>query len=273
MDLKFKEDFIALWRRFFNDTELPLAFYYTNEEGPAELAKSGSVPRCVIAAISLAREGRALCFDVESVGCFGGKRYLGFREEVSRDFEYFLSCGIPGKLEGERYKKTPEIVARSVKLAPPFKAPARFIVFKRWDLLEESDEPDVVIFFAVPDVLSGLFTLAGFDEAEPNIVFTPFGSGCSSIVQYPYLERVSTHPRAVIGLFDVSARPYIPSSTLSFSVPMPKFERMVQNMEEGFLVTNSWKSVQKRIEVRKANPDRVVTKSAQNDVKGHISKR
>lgn len=26
------------------------------------------------------------------------------------NFEYFLSCGIPGKLEGERYKKTPELV-------------------------------------------------------------------------------------------------------------------------------------------------------------------
>jgi len=25
-------------------------------------------------------------------------------------FEYFLSCGIPGKLEGERYKKSPELV-------------------------------------------------------------------------------------------------------------------------------------------------------------------
>jgi uncharacterized protein (DUF169 family) len=248
MDLKFKEDFIALWRRFFNDAELPLASYYTNEERQAELVKPGSVPRCVIAAISLAREGKTLCFDAESIGCFGGKRYLGFREDTRPDFEYFLSCGIPGKLEGERYKKTPEIVARSVKLAPSFKAPARFIVFKRWDLLEESDEPEVVIFFAVPDVLSGLFTLAGFDEIEPNIVFTPFGSGCSSIVQYPYLEKASTRPRAVIGLFDVSARPYVSKSTLSFSVPMPKFERMVQNMEESFLTTNSWKKVRKRIQ-------------------------
>jgi uncharacterized protein (DUF169 family) len=248
MDISFKQNFIVLWKRFFGEAELPIAFYYTNEEGHAELVKPESVHRCVIAALQLVREGRALCFDAESIGCFGGRRYLGFRETVRPDFEYFLSCGIPGKVEGERYKKTPEIAAESVKLAPSFKAPARFAVFKRWDLLNESDEPDVVVFFARPDVLSGLFTLANFDETEPNGVFTPFGSGCSSIVQYPFLEKDAVRPRAVIGLFDVSARPFVPENTLSFSVPMRKFERMVQNMRESFLTTNSWKAVQKRVE-------------------------
>jgi uncharacterized protein (DUF169 family) len=247
MDIKFKENFIVFWKRFFDEAELPIAFYYTDEKGHAELVKPGSVHRCVIAALSLVRKGRALCFDAESIGCSGGRRYLGFSEKMRPDFEYFLSCGIPGKVEGERYKKTPELVAQSVKLLPSFKAPAKFIVFKRWDLLDESDEPDIVIFFACPDVLSGLFTLAGFDEAEPNIVFTPFGSGCSSIVQYPFLEKDSAHPRAVIGLFDVTVRPFVSENTLSFSVPMRKFERMVQNMEESFLTTNSWKIVQKRI--------------------------
>jgi len=247
MDIKFKEDFMVLWKRFFGEADLPIAFYYTDEEGHAELVKPGTVGRCVIAALSLVREGRALCFDAESIGCLGGQRYLGFCE-TEPDIEYFLSCGIPGRVEGERYKKTPEIAAEAVKLEPSFKAPARFIVFKRWDSLNESDEPEVVIFFARPDVLSGLFTLANFEETEPNEVFTPWGSGCSSIVQYPFLEKDSVRPRAVIGLFDVSARRHIPENTLSFSVTMRKFERMVRNMEESFLTTNSWKAVQKRIQ-------------------------
>ena len=93
-----------------------------------------------------------MCFDVNSVGCFGGKRYLGFSAEIMPQFEYFLSCGIPGELEGERYKKSPDLVKEVMKNTPSFKAPARFIVFKRWDKLEESDEPSVVIFFAKPDV-------------------------------------------------------------------------------------------------------------------------
>jgi uncharacterized protein (DUF169 family) len=248
MDISFRQDFMVLWKRFFGDAELPIAFYYTNKEGRAELVKPRTVHRCVIAALQLIREGRALCFDAESIGCLGGRRYLGFNEALRPDFEYFLSCGIPGKVEGERYKKTPDIAAKSVKLASSFRAPAKFIVFKRWDSLNGSDEPDVVVFFAQSDVLSGLFTLANFDETEPNAVFTPFGSGCSSIVQYPFLEKDADRPRAVIGLFDVSARPFVPKNTLSFSVPMSKFERMVQNMEKSFLITNSWKKLQERIQ-------------------------
>jgi uncharacterized protein (DUF169 family) len=250
MDMKFVEKFSSLWRKYFNDAELPVTFYYTDEEEHAELAKRGSVPRCVIGAIAKVREGSSFSFDVESIGCFGGRRYLGFTTHIRDDFEYFLSCGIPGKVRGERYKKSPELVKEAMSLAPSFKAPARFAVFKRWDMLEKSDNPEVVIFFAQPDVLSGLFTLSNFDEAEPNGVFVPFGSGCSSIIQYPYLEKNSPRPRGVIGMFDLSARPYVPSNALTFSVPMNKFARMIDNMEESFLITDTWKAIQKRIKSR-----------------------
>jgi len=167
MDAAVKEKFLTLWKKFFNDAELPITFYYTDEEGHAEAVKPGSVPRCIIGALAEVRNGQSLCFDVDAVGCPGGKRYLGFAEEIMPDFEYFLSCGIPGKLEGERYKKSPEMVKEYMKRhMPVMKAPGRFIVFKGWDRLEEADRPEVVIFFAKSDVLSGLFTLASFDETE-----------------------------------------------------------------------------------------------------------
>jgi hydrogenase assembly chaperone HypC/HupF len=86
------------------------------------------------------------------------------------------------------------------------------------------------------------------EEAEQNQAIAPFGSGCSTIVQYPYLERSSNHPRAVIGMFDISARPFVHRNTLTFSVPMNKFVMMTENMEESFLITQSWAKVQKRIE-------------------------
>ncbi len=253
MDMQLKENFISLWKKYFDNADLPLTFYYTDEEGHAQPVKPGSVSRCVIGALSSARRGKPLCFDAESIGCFGGKRYLGFTEKIMPNFEYFLSCGIPGKLEGERYKKSPQLVRELIQHSPKFKAPARFIVFKRWDLLEEPDNPEVVIFFAQPDVLSGLFTLAGFDGAEPDGVISPFGAGCGTIVQYPYLEKDSDSPRGIIGMFDVSARPFVPANMLTFSVPMNKFVRMVGNMDESFLITESWSKVQKRI--GKAKPE------------------
>ncbi len=114
-------------------------------------------------------------------------------------------------------------------------------------MLEETDEPAVAIFFAKPDVLAGLFTLANYDEVERNGVIAPFGAGCGSIVMYPYLEKDAERPRAVLGMFDVSARPFVPKEVLTFSVPMNKFDRMIDNMEESFLTTPSWKKVKKRI--------------------------
>jgi hypothetical protein len=193
------------------------------------------------------RKGKSMCFDVESIGCFGGKGYLGFSEKLRPNFEYFISCGIPGEMEGERYKKSPELVKELMKNQPVFKAPAKYIVLKRWDLLEESDKLDVVIFFARPDVISGLFTLCGYDESEPNGVIAPFGAGCASIIQNPYLEKDSDQPRGFIGMFNVSARPYVSADELTFAAPINKFERMVGNMDESFLITESWKKVQKRI--------------------------
>jgi hypothetical protein len=163
------------------------------------------------------------------------------------DFEYFLSYGIPGKLEGERYKKSPELVRETMKMQPAFTAPGAFIVFKRWDKLGESDYPEVVIFFAKPDVLSGLFTLSSFDEPGNDAVFSPFGAGCSTIVQYPYLEKDAERPRAVIGMLDVSARPCVPADVVTLAAPMKKFVRMVENMEESFLAADSWKKVRRRI--------------------------
>lgn len=247
MDMALKKKFLTLWEKFFNHAELPIVFYYADKPTGNELIQSSSGHRCVITDLSKVRVGNSICFNADSISCFGGKKYLGYAKEIRPDFEYFLSCGIPGKLEGERYKKTPELVKELMKKVPKFKAPEKFIVFKRWDILEEKDKPEVVIFFAPSDVLSGLFTLANFDTDDPNAVYCPFSSGCGSIVQYPYLEKDSDCMKAILGMFDVSARPHVPENVLTFAVPMRKFTTMIENMEESFLITKSWAKIQKRI--------------------------
>jgi hypothetical protein len=138
-------------------------------------------------------------------------------------------------------------VREFVRQAPCFQAPSRFIVFKPWDALTPEDTPEVVVFFARPDVLSGLFTLANYDQVTPYGVVAPFSAGCGSIVQYPYLERNAESPRAILGMFDVSARSFVPSDVLTFAVPMRKFTGMIANMEESFLITHSWEQVHQRL--------------------------
>jgi hypothetical protein len=83
----------------------------------------------------------------------------------------------------------------------------------------------------------------GAERARPEE-----GPHCASIVYHPYHELASDRPRAVLGMFDVSARPCVPADELTFAVPWPKFVRMVGQMDESFLITGSWRTVRERIE-------------------------
>lgn len=46
---------------------------------------------------------------------------------------------------------------------------------------------------------------------------------------------------------DVSARPCVASNELTFTVPWPKFLRMLDNADESFLLTGSWEKMRARI--------------------------
>jgi uncharacterized protein (DUF169 family) len=247
MEKQLKEAFLSKWENYFAGAPLPIAFFYVDQASADDKQDSQSEHRCLICNLNRVREGHSFVYSSESTGCLGGKRYTGFSQTLRPNFEYFLSCGIPGKMEGERYKKSPELVKAYLKNNPPFEAPGKNLVFKRWDKLTEQDNPAAVIFYATADVLSGLFTLANFDRFDSHGVISPMGSGCSAIVAYPLTESTSDHPRCVLGMFDVSARPCVPSGTLTFSVPMGRFVQMVQNMDESFLMTKTWNTVKERI--------------------------
>lgn len=246
MNISLKDSFLVLWNKYFAGAELPIVFYYTEGTGGAEWAEIPKERSCIICELSKVRAGKSLVYNEERIRCMGAKRYMGYLDKMRPGFEYFLSCG-NDEMEGERYIRTPSMVKEIMKNQKKLPVEGKNIVFKRWDKLTAEDDPEVVIFFATPDVLSGLFTLANFDQTEANGTFTPFGSGCGSIVYHPYLESLAERQRAVIGMFDVSARPCVPENVLTFSVPMKRFEKMVGYMEESFLITESWRTVKERI--------------------------
>lgn len=243
MDMQLKEDFIRLWKKYFNDSELPITFYYANELEQKDLPEQGYSVRCIMGPIRNVRKGKTMTFNAESVKCFGGKRYLGFLDDFDAydaHAKFFMCSGLPGQFEGERFKKSPEISEKMYLNTPRFEAPASYCVFKRWDMLDEKDTPEVVIFFVKPDILSALFFLANYDTADLNGVIAPWSSGCSSIVQNPYLQKESLDPKAILGMFDISARPFVAADELSLSAPMKKIISMLENMDESFLSTKSW---------------------------------
>jgi hypothetical protein len=247
MDADFAEHFSSRWRKYFAGAELPICAFYADAVREDDVRESTHEQRCLIGNLNRVRDGFPLVYDARTAGCPGGKRYSGFSQTLRPNFEYFLSCGIPGEMEGERYKKTPDLVKAYLESHPPFQAPGKHLVFKRWDRMAIEEQPQIVIFFAAPDVLAGLFTLANYDRADPYGVAAPMGAGCASILQYPFEEAQSAQPRCVLGMFDVSARPHVPATTLTFAAPLRRFEQMARSMDESFLTTASWDAVRGRL--------------------------
>jgi hypothetical protein len=247
MDKGCVDGFIDQWDRYFPNAELPITCIYTDQPLKQDIKASNILDRCLIGNLNRVRQGYPFVYDAQTPGCSGGKRYSGFSQTVGTNFEYFLSCGIPGEMEGERYKRDPELVKQYLLQHQPFEAPAKYLVFKRWDKLNRDDEPKVVIFFANGDVLSGLFTLANFDFPEPDGVMAPMGAGCASIIGYPLKQASLAMPRCVLGMFDVSARPHVGRNELTFSIPIKHFHQLVGYMDESFLITASWEKVRSRL--------------------------
>ena len=46
---------------------------------------------------------------------------------------------------------------------------------------------------------------------------------------------------------EINITVYVPKNTVSFSFPMRKLVSMIDNMDESFLITDTWKHIQKRI--------------------------
>jgi uncharacterized protein (DUF169 family) len=241
----------TLWKQFQEIVglrEYPLGAYYTNDRPEGYTPKPG-IQTCMIGYLQRTRQnGETVYFDKEHFGCPGGAYYMGFLESPRPNLEYFLSCGIPGQMDGERYVKTPELAREFIAKRKPSLAPAVYCVFKPINQFQGREQPEVVVFFASPDILSGLFTLANYSLESLEAVHTPFGSGCSAILAYPLKEADKERPHVILGMFDVSARPMVEKDVLTLAMPYSIFLKLLENVSGSFLETESWKKVYQRIQ-------------------------
>jgi len=89
------------------------------------------------------------------------------------------------------------------------------------------------------------------DELRPgahDAVYSPFGSGCGTILTYPLKEAGKEQPHAILGMFDVSARPMFEKDILTLAMPYSVFLKLLENVLGSFLETESWKKVLQRIQ-------------------------
>jgi uncharacterized protein (DUF169 family) len=250
------------------DTEEPLGIFYTDSEPagglsprPRRLPSAAEEARgevdfgavfadfsCVMGYVWRARRQKtAAYFDRERQGCLGGAFYLGYLKPQLNLIAHYVSSGIPGVMGGERYLATPVDVQRFFQTVDPRPAPARFCVFKPLSLFAFGETPEVVAFFARPEMISGLHFLAAFVTGDPEVVAAPFGAGCSFVLTWPLHYLSQGKVRAVLGGWDPSARKYHRPDELSFAVPWELFHRMVGRWPESFLTTDTWGAVKKKI--------------------------
>jgi len=57
--MEFKQQFLEKWSTFFGDAELPIIFYYTDDENQAKLNSIGKEHRCVICDLNVVRQGKS----------------------------------------------------------------------------------------------------------------------------------------------------------------------------------------------------------------------
>ncbi len=232
-----KNNFVESFKKAFGNYELPIAIWYSEKPAGQEEKTKG----CFIKYLKLAREGNRLSFGLKSLSCPGAKVYCGFTE---------MPPFVPGFVsEKERYKKTPGLVSDFISdLKMPDKS-GLFLNFASIDMIDSFDDIEALIFFATPDVLTGLVSWALYDTNKPDAVSVPFGSGCSSIVSQTVVENQNKGNRVFLGMFDPSVRPYVEPNILSFAIPMSRFKEMYHTFNESCLNgSHAWSKVKERIE-------------------------
>jgi len=231
------EAFIKSFKEAFGEgTQLPLMFGYSD----MPVAKTAKIGGCFFKGLQVAREGTPVSLSAEVIGCGGGKLYTGFSDMPER-VPNFVSLT-------EKYKRTPEMVADYVKGLEMPRATKPYLNFVRIDQAESFEGFEGVMFYATPDVLSGLCGWAFYDTNEPDAVVARFGSGCSAVVSMTVVENARGGHRCYLGLFDPSVRLWVSPNELSFTIPMSRFKVMLDTMHDCFLFgSHAWERVKTRL--------------------------
>lgn len=229
-------EFVALYQKAFGTgMPLPVAFGY-NDTPATDVVK---IPRCMVGAIRRVCDGEPLTLSAENVLCGGGALYTAFAPMQER-VPTFVS-------EVEHYKQTPEQVREYVDRLGITLSSKQYLNFVRIDCLDSLDGVEGILFFATPDVLSGLCSWAFYDNNADDAVCARFASGCCSMVTFAVKENKAGGRRCFIGLLDPSARLLVPKDELTFAVPACRFSEMLDTMEQSALFRKAYSVVRNRI--------------------------
>lgn len=206
---------------------------------------------CVMGNVWLARKKKGAAFiSSEEYGCPGGAYYSSMMKPHLRFIEHYVSTGYEGSpLQGERYMPNPDAMREFMLEVNPREAPGKYCIFKPLSQFTDDVKPEFVIFFVRPEILSGLFTHATFTTGDMECVVSPFGAGCTNMISWPLYYKGKGLEKAVIGGFDPSARKFMKTDELTFTVSLDLYEKMLAALPESmFTHETDWKNVRKKVE-------------------------
>ncbi|SFM59345.1 DUF169 domain-containing protein [Thermodesulforhabdus norvegica] len=255
----------------------PVSLIWTNREPEKARKFRPGKWGCVMWLFAeVARKGSMAVFSKENFGCWGGGVGLGFGNRYAdfpggeECFSYFLSTGnrnhntgrqvaealkdrasksfLEEFLNGEGYFASPEEVKEFLQLLPFREITEKYVVMCPLEKIEEFENPPrVVVFTAGPHQLAALIILANYNRKGIENVIVPYAAGCQTIGIFAYREAESEHPRAVMGLTDISARNYVRrhlgDHVFTLALPWKLFQEMEANLKGSFVERNTWKEL------------------------------
>jgi uncharacterized protein (DUF169 family) len=224
----------------------PIGFHYTvtPPEGAITVAKKSRV--CIYPFLNQVRKGKTAYFSREWKACRGGAFYTGYKKSLMKGVGKFLSTGIPNLMPGEHYKKNPELGEETAALMEYVPAAADHLVFRPLGGFTEDAPPEAAVIFGNADVMGALLFLANYARPGRDNVIVQFSSGCYSLLTEPRVQARRDVPRAVLGSFDITCRPYLDPCTMTFSVPDTMLWEMAAEISGSFLVIDPWMKVRGR---------------------------
>lgn len=204
---------------------------------------------CVMGNVWLARKKRkAAWISHEECGCMGGGFYAGMYRPYLEMNVHYVSTGVPGTpIDGEHYLPSPESMRAFMDDSIPPEPTGKYCVIKPLDQFSGDTPPLVVAFFARPEVLTGLHSLACYAAGSHNAVVSPFGAGCTSLIAWPLVYQRRGMQCAVLGGFDPSARKFMKTDELTFAMPLALYRKMLDAMETSALTRHTWEGDRKKV--------------------------
>lgn len=225
----------------------PVGMFFLEERPENAIGFKRKGSGCIVPLIFSSAKGKTVAFDKDTTGWECSAFYLGYKDWIFNGIECFLSNGSVLGREGERFIKTKSQAKALIESLKPKVLNTRWTVFKPLEKFNLDETPEIVIFFAEPDQLSGLVNLLHYSSPErDDLVITRFMSGCGSIVTLPMKYKAEGRIKAFWGMHDISARLRIPSELMTLTMPYELLLDIYKDIDNSFIITENWKRIKER---------------------------